>query len=81
MADEPSSGLDRVETGELASVLRSVQEGRGMAVLLVEHDLEMVGRVVDRVVAMHLGQVVSEGRFDTVMADATVRSAYLGRSA
>jgi branched-chain amino acid transport system ATP-binding protein len=80
MADEPSSGLDERETRDLAGVLRMLQSERGMAVLLVEHDLGMVGEVVDRVVVMDLGQVIAEGPFDHVMADAHVRHAYLGRA-
>lgn len=78
MADEPSSGLDVHETRELGAVLRQVQRDQGMAMVLVEHDLEMVAEVVDRTVVMNLGQVVAEGHFDTVMADPIVRSAYLG---
>ena len=80
MADEPSSGLDVHETRELAAVLRRLQSERGMAVLLVEHDLGMVGEVVDRVVVMDLGQVIAQGSFDEVMADPVVRQAYLGVS-
>lgn len=78
MADEPSSGLDVHETRELAHVLRSLHQERGMAVLLVEHDLGMVGDVVDRAVVMDLGQVIANGTFDEVMADPAVRQAYLG---
>ena len=81
MADEPSSGLDVHETRELAQVLRSLQKEKGMAVLLVEHDLGMVGDVVDRAVVMDLGNVIATGAFDEVMADAAVRKAYLGVSA
>jgi len=80
MADEPSSGLDERETRDLAGVLRMLQSERGMAVLLVEHDLGMVGEVVDRVIVMDLGQVIAEGPFDQVMADPHVRHAYLGRA-
>ena len=78
MADEPSSGLDVQETHDLAKVLRTLQRERGMAVLLVEHDLGMVGEVVDRAIVMDLGQVIAEGTFDEVMADPEVRHAYLG---
>ena len=78
LADEPSSGLDVHETGQLAEVLRTIQGQRGMAVLLVEHNLALVDQVADRVVVMDLGRVVAEGPFGTVMADAAVRSAYLG---
>jgi branched-chain amino acid transport system ATP-binding protein len=79
LADEPSSGLDLHETAEVAAVLRTVQRERGTAVLLVEHDLSMVGDVVDRTIVMDLGAMLAEGTFDEVMADADVRSAYLGQ--
>lgn len=78
MADEPSSGLDVHETRELSKVLRTLQHERGMAVLLVEHDLGMVGDVVDRTVVMDLGRVIASGPFEEVMADPAVRRAYLG---
>jgi branched-chain amino acid transport system ATP-binding protein len=81
LADEPSSGLDVQETHELANVLRTLQRERGMAVLLVEHDLAMVGAVVDRAIVMDLGSLVAEGTFDEVMADQRVRDAYLGTGA
>ena len=70
LADEPSSGLDIHETAEMAAVLRTVQRERGTAILLVEHDLSMVGEVVDRTVVMDLGAMLAEGTFDQVMADA-----------
>jgi branched-chain amino acid transport system ATP-binding protein len=81
LADEPSSGLDVHETRELAGVLRNLQQEQGLAVLLVEHDLSMVGEVVDRTIVMNLGTVIAEGTFDTVMADPAVREAYLGLTA
>ena len=81
MADEPSSGLDVHETRELSNVLRMLQRERGMAMLLVEHDLGMVGEVVDRTVVMNLGVVIADGTFDEVMADPAVRHAYLGVTA
>jgi len=80
LADEPSSGLDVHETQELTQVLRVIQRERGMALLLVEHDLDMVGEVVDRTIVMDLGAVIAEGPFDSMMADPAVRLAYLGLS-
>jgi branched-chain amino acid transport system ATP-binding protein len=79
LADEPSSGLDVRETAEVAKVLRTVQRERGTAILLVEHDLAMVGEVVDRTVVMDLGSMLAQGTFDEVMANADVREAYLGQ--
>jgi branched-chain amino acid transport system ATP-binding protein len=79
LADEPSSGLDIHETAEVAAVLRTVQRERGTAILLVEHDLSMVGEVVDRTVVMDLGSMLAQGTFDEVMANPLVRHAYLGQ--
>jgi branched-chain amino acid transport system ATP-binding protein len=81
MADEPSSGLDVRETLELASMLRHIQEERGTSILLVEHDLDMVGRVVDRVHVVDFGHTIAAGSLDEVMADPAVRLAYLGKTA
>jgi ABC-type branched-subunit amino acid transport system ATPase component len=81
MADEPSSGLDITETAALAAVLRGVQREQGMAVLLVEHDMEMVRTAVDRVVVLEVGEIIAQGTFEEVVADPEVRRAYLGRTA
>ena len=81
MADEPSSGLDITETAALAAVLRGVQREQGMAVLLVEHDMEMVRTAVDRVVVLEVGEIIAQGTFESVVADPEVRRAYLGRTA
>jgi branched-chain amino acid transport system ATP-binding protein len=80
MADEPSSGLDIAETAALTAVLRTAQREHDMAVLLVEHDMEMVRMAVDRVVVLDLGTVISQGTFEAVVADPEVRRAYLGRT-
>jgi branched-chain amino acid transport system ATP-binding protein len=79
LLDEPSSGLDRVEALALAAVLRSMQEQKGTAVLLVEHDLEMVRRVVSRLFVLDSGSLLASGSVDAVLGDEKVRHAYLGR--
>ncbi len=81
LADEPSSGLDTTETAVIAALLRRIQRERGVAVLLVEHDLALVRRAVDRVVVLDSGHVIADGPFALVVADPAVRRAYLGRSA
>lgn len=81
LADEPSSGLDTHETAAIADVLRRIQREQGTAVVLVEHDLQMVRRAVDRVIVLDFGVVIAEGPFDAVVADPAVRQAYLGRTA
>src|SRR5437764_11784184 len=80
LLDEPSSGLDRMEALPLAPVLPRVQQERGTAVLLVEHDLEMVQRVVTRLFVLDLGQLIADGPTGAVMGDAKVRRAYLGEA-
>jgi branched-chain amino acid transport system ATP-binding protein len=80
LLDEPSSGLDRVETLGLANVLHRVRTERGTAILLVEHDLEMVQRVVSRLYVLDFGQLIAEGATAAVMGDANVRRAYLGEA-
>ena len=79
LLDEPSSGLDRVEALALAAVLKSTQEERHTAVLLVEHDLEMVRRVVSRLFVLDFGSVLAAGPVEEVLGDERVRYAYLGR--
>jgi branched-chain amino acid transport system ATP-binding protein len=79
LLDEPSSGLDRVESLALAGILRSVQDERGTAVLLVEHDLEMVQRVVTRLFVLDSGEVLASGPVASVLGDERVRRAYLGQ--
>ena len=80
LLDEPSSGLDRMESVGLAAVLQSVQRERGTAILLVEHDLDMVQRVATRLYVLDFGELIATGPTAEVMADAGVRKAYLGQA-
>jgi branched-chain amino acid transport system ATP-binding protein len=78
LLDEPSSGLDRVETEELAGTLRTVQRERGIAILLVEHDVDLVRNLVERVYVLDFGTLIASGPTSSVFADSAVRKAYLG---
>jgi branched-chain amino acid transport system ATP-binding protein len=78
LLDEPSSGLDVRETAALAGRLRSVQEQHNFAVLLVEHDVEMVQSLVSRLYVLDFGQLIASGATEDVLNDAAVRKAYLG---
>jgi branched-chain amino acid transport system ATP-binding protein len=80
LLDEPSSGLDASESLGLAKVLRRVQHERGTAILLVEHDLDMVQEVATRLCVLDLGQLIADGPSAAVMSDANVRRAYLGQA-
>jgi branched-chain amino acid transport system ATP-binding protein len=78
LLDEPSSGLDRNETDELAETLRTVQRERGVAILLVEHDVDLVRNLVERVFVLDFGTLIASGPTSSVFADSAVRRAYLG---
>jgi branched-chain amino acid transport system ATP-binding protein len=78
LLDEPSSGLDRHETETLGAQLRAVQHERGFAILLVEHDVEFVRSLVERVFVLDFGTLIASGTTQEVFADSAVRKAYLG---
>ena len=78
LLDEPSSGLDRGETEALAVKLRAVQQEQGIAILLVEHDVEFVRSLVERVFVLDFGTLIASGTTAEVFADDAVRRAYLG---
>jgi ABC-type branched-subunit amino acid transport system ATPase component len=78
LLDEPSSGLDSRESGDLASVINDLRHRREMAVLLVEHDLDLVHAVADRAYVIDFGRLIASGTLDEVLADSGVRRAYLG---
>ena len=77
LLDEPASGLDDVETRRLAEVLSSL-EAEGLAVLLVEHDIELVMELCSRIYVLHLGELIAAGTADAVRSDPAVQEAYLG---
>ena len=81
MLDEPSSGLDRSETAALVATLREVHREREVAVLLVEHDVDMVRGLVSRLYVMDFGRVIASGTTADVLGDELVRRAYLGEAA
>jgi branched-chain amino acid transport system ATP-binding protein len=78
LLDEPSSGLDQSETMELVGTLQEVQRERGTAILLVEHDVEMVQAFASRLYVLDFGIVIASGGTSDVMNDEAVRKAYLG---
>ncbi|MBV9004349.1 MAG: ATP-binding cassette domain-containing protein [Solirubrobacterales bacterium] len=81
LLDEPAAGLDESESLELAGLLRMLAEARGLAVLLIEHDMNLVMSVSDRVVALDFGRKIAQGAPGEVRHDRAVIDAYLGAEA
>ncbi len=77
LLDEPSSGLSDTESDELGSLLCQLA-GAGMAVLLVEHDMELVMRICSRINVLDFGSVLTVGTPADIRSDERVRAAYLG---
>ena len=77
LVDEPFAGLTASEVAAFSELIRDFR-AEGRAVLLVDHNVKGVSALVDRVLAMYLGEWIAEGSAADVMADETVRRVYLG---
>ncbi len=78
LLDEPSSGLNVEETDDMAFWISDIKEELGITVLMVEHDMTLVSKVSDRVLAMNQGEVLAMGSPREVQTNPAVIEAYLG---
>ncbi len=80
LLDEPAAGLRYHEKEALAQVLAQLR-AQGMSILIVEHDMDFVMNLVDRLVVMDFGQKIAEGMPHEIQANSAVQEAYLGVAA
>jgi len=78
LLDEPTAGMGDQETYDITNLIRRLHQERGLAILLVEHDMRVVFHLADRIMVMAEGSMLAEGSPDQIAADERVQNAYLG---
>jgi branched-chain amino acid transport system ATP-binding protein len=78
LLDEPTQGLSAEETAATIAVIRTIARERNLTILLVEHDMDVVFNLADRISVLHFGQVIADGSPAEVRANVDVQKAYLG---
>lgn len=80
LLDEPASGLSHHEADQLLGLLKELNAVDGLTMVVIEHSMSFVRRSVDRAIAIHRGQVLTDGPVESVLRDQSVIDAYLGSS-
>jgi branched-chain amino acid transport system ATP-binding protein len=78
LLDEPTQGLAPEDTVAAVAVIRQIARERALTILLVEHDMDVVFNLADRISVLHLGQLIAEGSPAEIRANPEVQKAYLG---
>jgi branched-chain amino acid transport system ATP-binding protein len=78
LLDEPSAGLNREEREDLARYILRIKHELKLPMIWIEHDMQMIADLADRIHVLDYGRTIAEGDPDTVLNDPRVRAAYLG---
>lgn len=80
LLDEPTAGLTRTERAAVGSLLAVLAKEHDISVLLIEHDVDFVRTLCDRLVVLHMGEILMDGTVSEVVESEVVRSVYLGET-
>ncbi len=78
LLDEPTAGMGDSESDHMVDLIRRLHQQQGMSILFIEHDMDMVFGIAERITVLDQGGVLAEGTPDAIAADPKVRAAYLG---
>ena len=79
LLDEPAAGMNPSETAELMDTIRQIRDDFGIAVLLIEHDMNLVMNICEGICVLNYGKIIAKGTPDEIKANPVVIEAYLGK--